>query len=386
MTKSKTIKEYTLANGDTRYMFKLYAGVNPLTGKELHTTRRGFKTKKEANVALAALKADIHNGTYKKKADETYQDFYDMWIGPYEDSIRDSTFLKTERIFKNHILPLMSNYRIDKIDIATCQELVNHWSKELKGFKMVKSYAARVITFAITRGYIQTNPFDAVEMPIFKKKDFLVEKKENFYSREQLLELIYCFKEEGNLKHYAFFHLLAFSGMRKGEAFALTWKDINFKTCEINIVKAVARGKKGLYVGPVKNGVPRTIVIEAKTLELLQEWKELQSKEILQLSGNKMTQKQFVFPTSKKNGIPEPNKTHPWLKSILDKYHLEPLTTHGFRHTHCSLLFEAGASIKEVQYRLGHEDVKTTLEVYAHVTKKTKSNTAEKFSNYLLKG
>ncbi|MGE8036732.1 Arm DNA-binding domain-containing protein [Lysinibacillus sp. NPDC093692] len=92
MTKSKTIKEYTLTNGDTRYMFKLYAGVNQLTGKELHTTRRGFKTQREAKVALAALKAEINNGTYRKKAVETYQDLYDMWIGPYGGSVQDSTF------------------------------------------------------------------------------------------------------------------------------------------------------------------------------------------------------------------------------------------------------------------------------------------------------
>ena len=46
------------------------------------------------------------------------------------------------------------------------------------------------------------------------------------------------------------------------------------------------------------------------------------------------------------------------------------ITAHGLCHTHCSLLFEAGASIKEVQFRLGHRDVKTTLDVYAHVTKK----------------
>ncbi|MGE8036731.1 tyrosine-type recombinase/integrase [Lysinibacillus sp. NPDC093692] len=289
-------------------------------------------------------------------------------------------------MFKNHILPLMSNYRIDKIDISTCQELVNQWSKKLKGFKMVKSYAAKVLTFAIKRGYIQTNPFDAVEMPISKKKDFLKKEKEKFYTREQLLELLECFKEEGNLKQYAFFHLLAYSGMRKGEAFALTWKDINFKTREINIYKAVARGEDGLYIGPVKNDLPRIITMEAKTIELLQEWRKQQSKEILQLGGNKMTQKHFVFPTYKNNEIPEPSKTHNWLKKVLDNYNLEPLTAHGFRHTHCSLLFEAGASIKEVQYRLGHKDVQTTLDVYTHVTKQTKSSTVDKFTNYLING
>lgn len=72
-----------------------------------------------------------------------------------------------------------------------------------------------------------------------------------------------------------------------------------------------------------------------------------------------------------------------WLKLVLDKYNLESITTHGLRHTHCSLLFEAGATIKEFQYRLGHKDVKTTLDVYAHVTKKAKAETIDKFEKYL---
>ncbi|MGI1804434.1 tyrosine-type recombinase/integrase [Exiguobacterium sp. TDN 0502] len=46
------------------------------------------------------------------------------------------------------------------------------------------------------------------------------------------------------------------------------------------------------------------------------------------------------------------------------------ITSHGLCHTHCSLLFEGAASIKEVRFRLDHRDVKTTLGVYAHVTKK----------------
>ncbi|MDG4521186.1 site-specific integrase [Streptococcus suis] len=71
------------------------------------------------------------------------------------------------------------------------------------------------------------------------------------------------------------------------------------------------------------------------------------------------------------------------LRCILKKYDLPYITPHGFRHTHCSLLFEAGASIKEVQERLGHEDIKTTMNIYAHVTENTKEKTAEKFAKFL---
>ncbi|MFP5303862.1 tyrosine-type recombinase/integrase, partial [Cobetia sp. SIMBA_158] len=62
---------------------------------------------------------------------------------------------------------------------------------------------------------------------------------------------------------------------------------------------------------------------------------------------------------------------------------LHPITVHGFRHTHASILFEAGATVKEVQVRLGHRDIKTTMNIYTHVTKTVKERTAELFQSYI---
>ncbi|MFJ7971743.1 tyrosine-type recombinase/integrase [Psychrobacillus sp. NPDC096389] len=381
---NNTIKSYKLKNNnETRFMFQLYMGVDPLTGKEMTTTRRGFKTRKEAQDALAELKVQVNNGTYKKQAVETYEDIYHIWIDHYENTVQDSTFLKTSRIFKNHILPAMGEYKINKIDVVVCQKHVDQWAKKLKRFNMVKAYAAMVITFAIRRGLIDKNPFDLVEIPILKKRISLEEdEEENFYTREQLIELLNCFKKENNLRRYAFFHLLSFSGMRKSEGFGLMWRDIDFVNSEIRINKAVARGEQGLYLGPTKNGLPRTIKMDDTTMKLLKSWKKEQAKKYLERGFNTLIKSQLVFPNTE-NDLHEPNKTYQWLKRVLDKYRLEPITTHGLRHTHCSLLFEAGATIKEVQVRLGHKDVKTTLDVYAHVTKQAKASTIEKFNNYL---
>lgn len=117
-------------------------------------------------------------------------------------------------------------------------------------------------------------------------------------------------------------------------------------------------------------------------MKLLKKWKKKQAEKYLKLGFNTLKKNQLVFPNTK-NDLHEPNKTYPWLKRVLDKYQLESITTHGLCHTHCSLLFEAGATFKEVQVRLGHKDMKTTLDVYTHVTKKAKASTIEKFNNYL---
>ncbi|MFT9846587.1 tyrosine-type recombinase/integrase [Aneurinibacillus sp. REN35] len=59
------------------------------------------------------------------------------------------------------------------------------------------------------------------------------------------------------------------------------------------------------------------------------------------------------------------------------------ITLHGFRHTHTSLLIEAGVGVKEIQLRLGHSDYSTTMNIYAHMTKNLEENAAEKFSRLI---
>ena len=388
MTKSKDtqIKMYKKKNNETCYMFKLYCGIDPLTGKEQYTTRRGFKTRKEATLALAKLKIEVSKGEFNKKQIETYIDIYNIWVVQYEKTVEESTFVKTIWIFRNHILPALGDYKIDKMSIDICQKHVDDWSVKLKKFRMVKSYASKVMDFAIKRSFIKTNPFRLVEMPKKLKKRCIDEEEvENFYTKEQLLTFLNCMEQENNQKAYVLFNLLAYTGMRKGEALALTWKDIDFKKNEVRINKAISRGKDNkLYVKTTKTGIARTIKIDGKTISILKSWKKQQRDEYLELGFNTLQPQQLVF-SNETNEFLQPTKTRKWLEYVLNKYKLPKITTHGFRHTHCSLLFEAGVSIKEVQDRLGHSDVQTTLNIYAHVSEKAKDEAIYKLENFMNK-
>lgn len=372
MAQNNAIKEYTYKDGEKRFMFKCYLGTDPLTGKPLSTTRRGFKSRKEAQEALNQLQFEVYSGTFKKRQYESYRDIYDLWVEHYENTVEESTFVKTMSIFKNHILPAMGDYKVDKIDIATCQKHVNQWSKKLVHFRKVKAYAAKVLNYAIKHGYLEKNPFDLVEMPKPKKQISLEDEEEfsNFYEREQLLQLLEGFKATSSMMVYTLFHLLAYSGMRKGEALALTWNDINFEENVVRINKAISRGFDcKLYLKTTKNGVVRTIKMDQESMHLLANWKTQQEKIYTNKSLGTSSKKQLVF-SNRNNDFIQPVQTQKWLYQILKKFNLPKITTHGLRHTHCSLLFEAGASIKEVQERLGHTDVKTTMDIYTHVTKK----------------
>ncbi|WHP41463.1 site-specific integrase [Lysinibacillus capsici] len=220
-------------------------------------------------------------------------------------------------------------------------------------------------------------------MPKPKKHISLDDEEEftNFYEREQLLQLLDAFKQTSSTMIYTLFHVLAYSGMRKGEALALTWGDINFEENEIRISKAISRGRDSqLYLKTTKTGVVRTISMDQKSMNLLAIWRTEQAKRL----ETKSPKKQLVF-NNRNNDFIQPVQTQKWLQQIFKKFDFPIISTHGLRHTHCSLLFEAGASIKEVQERLGHTDIKTTMDIYTHITKKTKSSTMEKFEAYLKK-
>lgn len=385
MAKKKVgpIERYTLKNGEKLYRFQIYIGIDPLTGKEQRTTRSGFKKKKDAELALARLKLEIANGQYKKVQAETYQEVFDLWIDVYEKTVEESTFVKTIGIFRNHILPAMGAYKIDKINVAICQRHTDEWIEKLVNGAKTKSYASLVMRFAIKYGYIQSNPFDLIDLPRQRKKISVNRETENFYTKEQLRDFLECAEKQPNYKVYAFFRLLAFSGMRKGEALSLTWEDINLKDNEISITKALGQGKsQRLYVKTTKTGTERTIKMDEATMVILKEWKKKQQQAYLVLGYNTLQKNQLVFSNTK-NSFIQPTKTNDWLKSIINKNSLTAISTHGFRHTHCSLLFEAGTKIKSVQDRLGHSDVKTTMDVYAHVTASAKEEAIQKFEEYI---
>lgn len=117
-------------------------------------------------------------------------------------------------------------------------------------------------------------------------------------------------------------------------------------------------------------------------MAILKSWKKTQKEDYLKFGFNTLSPTQLIFPNIK-NTIMQPPKVGKYLDRIIEKFGLKRITPHGLRHSHCSILFEAGATIKEVQDRLSHSDIHTTMNIYAHVSKKAKENTTEKFANYV---
>ncbi|WP_035053451.1 tyrosine-type recombinase/integrase [Carnobacterium pleistocenium] len=377
------IRKYTKKDGTAAYMFQAYLGTDSATGKRIRVTRQGFITKKEAQLSLSRLKIEIEEQGYKKNKRYKFNEVYELWLEQYKNTVKESTLNKTIEIFNYHILPLYGHLYMDKITVVFCQEAVNKWYKSVQKFKAISNYASRVFDYAITIGILEKNPVKKISMPT-KKVNVQEDKILNFYDKEELTQFFNCLKKEDDPVQLALFRTLAFSGARKGEILALQWRDINFTDNYIKINKTVTFGLNNVLIiqTPKTKTSVRTISMDAQTMAILKSWKKIQKEDYLKLGFNTLNPTQLVFPSTK-NTIMQPPKVGKYLDRIIERYELKRITTHGLRHSHCSILFEAGATIKEVQDRLGHSDIHTTMNIYAHVSKKAKENTAEKFANYV---
>lgn len=161
---------------------------------------------------------------------------------------------------------------------------------------------------------------------------------------------------------------------------ALTWADIDFHQNTLSVNKNVAILARKQYISTTKTtSSEREISIDVETINILKKWK-LAQKQILLSRGipPEKDSKQLIFSNTKNKLL-----THSLLGKKLKEYDSIDISPHGFRHTHASLLFEAGATIKQVQERLGHSDIKTTLNIYAHVTKDAEKDIGNNFLKYM---
>ena len=365
-----TFKQYQKKNGQKAWMFTSYLGVDE-NGKQLNVTRRGFKTQREAKIALSLIESGVDQVKPKEeKKQHTYQEVYDLWFVEYSQTVKPSTLMKTERLFKNHILPAFGERTINNILPLDVQDVMNQWHKKLVRGSSVMNYAGMVFDYALRLQLITSNPTKIIKKPVRLKK-VKEDKDLNFYDKEELKTFLEALEKSNHEKSRVLFRILAFTGMRKGEAFALKWSDIDTANKTMNINKAVARNEFGLYIDTPKNPSSiRRISLDDKTLEIINAFRyDKDDDELIFLSDD--------------GGITQPSKSRKWLLPIQNKTKLKKITTHGFRHTHASLLFDAGASIKDVQLRLGHTDIQTTMDIYTHVTKHAREKLAEKFNDYI---
>ncbi|ASV67615.1 site-specific integrase [Cytobacillus kochii] len=372
-------QKYKTKQGD-KWMFKLIVGIDPGTGKKIMTTRRGFKTKKEAQAAYIKLKQEIDSGLLSKQS-VLFEDIFKEWWDIHSKTIKPSTKYSKLSKFDKHILPRFGKLKIKEITKGYCQKVINEIANEINSVNDIKIQANLVFKYAVKMDYILKNPMEYVTIPK-KEETFLAAKEErNYWTKNEVKEFLKLAKKHMSMQYFMMFYLLIYTGMRKGELVALTWDDIDLKEQTININKTMffEKGKEIVQTAK-KYASNRAIDIDSHTTKILTSWK-VKQKELLLADGiNKKPSHILLRGDLRPIRLAYPNEL---LNNFITIYDLHSITIHGLRHTHASMLFEAGASIKEVQARLGHKDIQTTMNVYTHVSKTMSKKTAENFLKFM---
>lgn len=377
-------EQYKDKKNKRKWMFSGYIATDPITGKKVVTKRKGFDTKKEAIATFDQLKAQTLKGS-KKHRSITFNELYKDWLEQHRKSVKPSTVATNRRFIENHVLPKFGKLKLDQITVSYCQKCVNEWHGKYKQYNYMRRAAAQVMSYGVSMELMNSNPMKKTLLPRKKEDD----KEPNFYNKDELKNFMDFVKTLENYKYYAFFRLLAITGMRKSEALALYKSDLNIFNKTLTIGKTLAIDEFGtiLLQEPKTKSSYRTISLDDETIRVLNHWFAVQKEDYLKLGYNTAKSKQLMF-SNLSNDLFYPQVVNDWLDWIYDKAEkqgteLKRISPHGFRHTACSLMFESGATINEVQKRLGHKDVKTTMNIYSHVTPKQAENTSEKLAKYL---
>lgn len=378
------ITQYQKKNGTKAYMFKAYLGIDPVTEKKKYTTKRGFKTLKEAKQAYSRLMVQVQENDVLTDSQRPFSELADEWFEQYKNTVRESTYVAQKLAYKKHILPLFGNLKISKISIPYCQKQVNHWYSYYKKYSNLIGLTSSIFKYALSLRLIRNNPMDGVIRP--KRKKRIDEEKyvAPYYEKEELLNFLEIAKTYPD-PLYLIFRILAFTGLRKGELQALRWKDIDFENRTLSVKQTLATCDKW----EIKFQVPktekslRTISLDSETLQMIKRWQLRQKEFFLKMGIKPIKNNEQLLFTSEENKPLYLDYINHNLKIIIKEHNLKRITPHGFRHTHCSLLFESGASLKEVQVRLGHTDIKTTMGIYTHVTKRQTEETANRFADFM---
>lgn len=378
------IKKYKTKSGETRYMVKAYLGLDPLTKKSKQTSRRGFKTRKEATIAESRLNVRSQDINFVLDSNLLFVQVAEMWLEQYRHTVNPSTFTQQKLARNKHVLPLFGKIVISKITIPYCQTQVNHWFSYYKKFNNLIMIPSQIFQYAINIRLVNYNPMDGVIRP--KRQAAIDDEgyKAPSYTQQQLTDFLDLLKNKYPFQWFLMFRVLAYTGLRKGELHALRWNDIDFSrgTLSVKQTLATTEGWQLIFQTPKTRKSIRDISLDDETLRLIKQWKIRQKETFFKLGVNTLDQNQLVF-TNENNEVLYLDFLNHRLTKIIKENNLDHMTVHGFRHTHCSLLLEANVPLKEVQERMGHTDIKTTMNVYAHITEKQRENTANKFASFM---
>ena len=328
------------------------------TGRNVKSTKRGFKTKREAEEWLRAFLLK-----QTRSFDMKFSDFVIIYMDDMKNRLREHTLINKRYVIEDKLIPYFGERRMNEITVADVRTWQNHLIQQ--GYaptylRTIHNHLSTIFNFAVRYYNLQENPCakagcigknHAEEMKIWTKEEFqkfsdcLMDKRLSWLS----------------------FQILFWTGMRIGELLALTFDDVDLIARTITINKSYQRLHGEDAITPPKTPKSnRVISIPPFLAEDIQDY--IQSLYVYETDDRLLPVTKNFLESEMRRGVK--------LGGV------KKIRIHDTRHSHASLLIELGFSPKEIAERLGHENVETTLNTYSHLYPNRQERLANRLDSY----
>lgn len=373
-----------------------------IAGKRQRVVKGGFRTKSEAmSAGNKALSEYLKTGTYSAPSTMSFSDFLDSWMEEYcYINLKQGSYENYAKRIRIHIKPVLGKYPLSAINASTLQEFINNKAKESYSrntLSVIKGILSGALNYAVKLNLINFNPMYCVKLPSSRNEHLTLRSAPNCYIEQEEIDKIFERFPYGSSVYIPL--LLGYKcGLRLGEAYGVTWDNVDFEKNLLTINKQVQWNpdKDVWYFTAPKYNSFRTIEVDNDTMDVLKGIRQQQERAKVYYDKYYiiMYEDEHRVINTDKNGVPielinvredgsyiQPRTMQHASRIIHYALNYPDFTFHSLRHTHATMLAENNAPPKYVKERLGHKNVQVTMQVYQHLTKKISANGTEILQN-----
>ena len=330
-------------------------------------------TRREAERGLREILRARDLGAYVEPSRLTLDGYLDRWLDSYSHQVSQRTLANVRCMLDKHVRPVLGSYQLQRISTLAVQGMIDGMAERAKRplsprtHQLARRYLSQALRQAVEWNLLARNPAAGVKLP--KRADGEAsagnQSERRSFTRGELRNFL---KVARGTRWEALWMVMATTGCRPGEAFALTWADLSPEGV-IHFNKAVTHnGKRHMSVGPIKNKKTRRVPLPSPVLESLRIHRTAQRQHMLRMGARYDRTADLIFATRLGRLLDEED---------LRKHHFWPVAQAAgiprrkgdgpyiFRHTCVTHLLLAGESPQAVAERVG-DKVGTIMEHYAH--------------------
>jgi integrase len=322
---------------------------------DMRTAGETFETKADADRWLATLRHEVGTGEWidPKLGELTVGEWATAWMRN-QLHLKPKAKANNQSLLTSRLLPSLGHIPLGELPTSHIQAMVTRFQQEglsASRCRQVVMVVSQVLDAAIADGIIRANPCGAVRLPRLPRLPKTEMEVLSAADVERLAESI-------DPRYRSLVHVLAYGGLRWGEAVALTRSAVDLKRGRLDVVRSIAEAGGHLHVGSTKTYQQRSVVLPTF----------LRTDLAAHLLHHVEQRPDAVlFPAPGGGHLRYGNFVARHWRPALEKAGLEPIGLHVMRHTCGSLLAAAGAPIKAIQAQLGHSTAEMTLNRYNHL-------------------